>query len=74
MNVSPLVTICASALGVVFLVMIFAFIRGSRGLRAYIVTRVLLTIPMVFILVTVVFLVTRCPASWGRAAARWHGS
>lgn len=59
MNVSPLVTICASALGVVFLVMIFAFIRGSRGLRAYIVTRVLLTIPMVFILVTVVFFVMR---------------
>src|SRR5690554_4257733 len=59
MEISPLIGICASALGVVFLVLVYAFIRGSRGLRAYIVMRALLTIPMVLILVTVIFFVMR---------------
>lgn len=59
MEFSPLTGICASALGVVLLVIFYAFIRGSRGLRAYIVMRSLLTIPMVLILVTVIFFVMR---------------
>lgn len=59
MDISPLAGICVSALGVVFLVLVYAFIRGSRGLRAYIVMRALLTIPMVLILVTVIFFVMR---------------
>ncbi len=59
MELSPLTGICASALGAVFLVLVYAFIRGSKGLRAYIVARVLLTIPMVLILVSVIFFVMR---------------
>lgn len=59
MEISPLIGICISALGVVFVVLLYAFIRGSRGLRAYIVMRALLTIPMVLILVTVIFFVMR---------------
>lgn len=59
MNISPLTGICASSLSVVFLIIVYAFIRGSRGLRAYIIMRTLLTIPMVFILVTVIFFVMR---------------
>ena len=59
MAISPLTGICLSSLGVVFLFIVYAFLRGSSGLRSYIVTRVLLTIPMVFILVTVIFFVMR---------------
>ena len=59
MEISPLTGICASSLGVVLLVLAYAFIRGSRGLRAYIVMRALLTIPMVLILVSVIFFVMR---------------
>jgi peptide/nickel transport system permease protein len=59
MNVSPLAGICLGSLGVALLFVIYAFLRGSSGLRTYIVTRVLLTVPMVFILVSVIFLVMR---------------
>lgn len=59
MSVSPLAGICAGSLGIAFLLVIFAFLRGSKGLRSYIVTRILLTLPMVFILVTVIFFVMR---------------
>jgi peptide/nickel transport system permease protein len=59
MELSPLTGICASSLGAVLLVLAYAFFRGSRGLRAYIVMRVLLTIPMVLILVSVIFFVMR---------------
>ena len=59
MEFSPLTGICAGSLGLVVLVIIYAFFRGSRGLRSYIVTRTLLTIPMVFILVSVIFFVMR---------------
>jgi len=59
MEISPLGGICASALLVLFVVLAYAFARGSAGLRTYIVTRVLLTIPMVFILMTVIFFVMR---------------
>lgn len=37
----------------------YVFLRGSSGLRSYISTRVLLTIPMILILATVVFFVMR---------------
>ena len=47
-------------LGVPALVgVIYVFVRGSSGLRRYIVTRVALTVPMVFVLATLVFLVMR---------------
>lgn len=41
------------------LALVYVFLRGSPGLRRYVVTRILLTIPMVFILATLVFLVLR---------------
>jgi peptide/nickel transport system permease protein len=56
---SPLAGICLSTLGLVLLVVLFAFLRGSSGLRSYILTRVALTLPMVFILVSVIFFVMR---------------
>jgi peptide/nickel transport system permease protein len=59
MNVSPLAGICVSSLLVAFGFLVYAFVRGSPGLRSYIVTRVGLTLPMVFILVTVIFFVMR---------------
>lgn len=59
MNVSPLAGICVGSLGIAFLFVIYAFLRGSKGLRSFIITRVLLTLPMVFILVTVIFFVMR---------------
>jgi len=59
MTVSPLAGVCFSSLGLALLFMIYAFLRGSRGLRSYIVTRVLLTLPMVLILVTIIFFVMR---------------
>ncbi len=39
--------------------LVYIFIRGSTGLRRYILTRLGLTIPMVFILASMVFLVMR---------------
>lgn len=59
MNFSPLTGICFGSLLVAFGFIIFAFFRGSPGLRSYILTRVLLTLPMVLILVTVIFIVMR---------------
>ncbi|MBN1121634.1 MAG: ABC transporter permease [Anaerolineae bacterium] len=59
MHISPLTGICASSLGVALLLIVYAFVRGSKGLRSYIVTRVLLTLPMVLILVSVIFFVMR---------------
>ena len=38
---------------------IYIFIRGSSGLRRYTLTRIGLTLPMVFILATMVFLILR---------------
>ena len=37
------------------LALVYIFLRGSSGLRRYIITRIILTVPMVFILATVVF-------------------
>lgn len=59
MELSPLAGICASSLLVVLAFVAYAFLRGSAGLRSYIVTRLLLTLPMVFILVSVIFFVLR---------------
>ncbi|MGD8814757.1 MAG: ABC transporter permease [Anaerolineales bacterium] len=56
---SPLSGICLGSLAIAFGFIIYAFLRGSPGLRSYIVARVVLTLPMVFILVTVIFLVMR---------------
>jgi peptide/nickel transport system permease protein len=39
------------------LLLSYVFIRGSTGLRRYILTRIVLTLPMVFILATLVFFV-----------------
>ncbi|MGB8214555.1 MAG: ABC transporter permease [Anaerolineales bacterium] len=41
------------------LLLAYVFIRGSTGLRRYILTRIVLTLPMVFILGTMVFVVMR---------------
>ena len=37
----------------------YMFMRGSTGLRRYILTRIVLTLPMVFILATLVFFIMR---------------
>ncbi len=39
--------------------LLYVFVRGSAGLRRYVITRLILTIPMVFILASLVFLVLR---------------
>jgi peptide/nickel transport system permease protein len=39
--------------------LVFIFVRGSSGLRRFILTRVVLTLPMVFILGSLVFLIMR---------------
>jgi peptide/nickel transport system permease protein len=59
MNYSPLSGICLGSLAIALLFIVFAFLRGSAGLRSYILTRVALTLPMAFILVTVIFFVMR---------------
>jgi peptide/nickel transport system permease protein len=41
------------------ILLVFVYIRGSTGLRRFILTRIVLTIPMVFILGTVVFFILR---------------
>ncbi len=56
---SPLAGICLSSLLVVGMFVLYAFVRGSAGLRSYILTRLLLTLPMVFILLTMIFFVMR---------------
>jgi len=54
------ITLIALLIGVpAFLLLTYVFIHGSAGLRHYILTRVGLTLPMVFILATLVFFVMR---------------
>jgi hypothetical protein len=56
-----------SPLGLIFLIigvpsalgLAYIFTRGSPGLRKYILTRIALTLPMIFILATVIFFVLR---------------
>lgn len=52
-------TICGSAFFFAGLFLIYAIITGSPSLRRYIITRTLLTIPMIFILITTIFFVMR---------------
>jgi len=59
MDLSPLAGICLGSIGLAVIFIIFAFFRGSAGMRSYILTRVVLTIPMVLILVSVIFFVMR---------------
>ncbi len=56
---SPLLVVCGGAGGIGFVLLMFAFSRGSQSLRRYIITRLLLTIPMVLILSSVVFFIMR---------------
>ncbi len=52
------ITLIALIIGVPALVLLaYVFITGSVGLRRYIVTRIIMTLPMVFILGSVVFLI-----------------
>ena len=41
------------------LLMGYVFVRGSTGLRRYMLTRIGLTVPMIFILATLVFFILR---------------
>lgn len=52
-------TLCFSGLAVVIAFIGYALLTGSRSLRNYIVTRLLLTVPTVWLLVTLVFVVMR---------------
>jgi peptide/nickel transport system permease protein len=57
--VSP-ITLIALIVGIpAILLLVYIFVRGSTGLRRYILTRIGLTLPMVFILATLVFFVLR---------------
>ena len=50
----------AIIIGVPALILLaYVFIRGSVGLRRYILTRIVMTLPMVFILGSLVFLIMR---------------
>lgn len=54
------ITLLAIIIGIpALLLLAFVFIRGSTGLRRYILTRIALTLPMVFILGSLVFLILR---------------
>lgn len=54
------ITLIALIIGVPALILLtYIFVRGSTGLRRYILTRIGLTLPMVFILATLVFFVMR---------------
>jgi peptide/nickel transport system permease protein len=57
--VSP-IAIIALIIGIPALIgLIYLFVTGSTGLRRFILTRVVLTLPMVFILATMVFIIMR---------------
>jgi peptide/nickel transport system permease protein len=56
----PPIAILALVIGIpAILLLAYVFIKGSTGLRKYILTRVLLTLPMVFILGSLVFFIMR---------------
>ena len=52
-------SLCIGSFGLIGLFLLYAIAKGSPSLRSFIITRVLLTVPMVWILVTVVFLFMR---------------
>jgi peptide/nickel transport system permease protein len=57
--VSP-IAILALLIGIPSLLLLtYVFVRGSTGLRRYILTRIGLTLPMIFILATMVFFILR---------------
>ncbi len=52
------ITLIALIVGIPALILLaYVFIRGSTGLRRYILTRIVMTLPMVFILGSLVFLI-----------------
>jgi peptide/nickel transport system permease protein len=54
------ITLIALIIGIPALALLaYVFIRGSTGLRRYILTRIVMTLPMVFILGSLVFLIMR---------------
>jgi peptide/nickel transport system permease protein len=54
------IALIALIIGIPALILLaYVFITGSMGLRRYILTRIVLTLPMVFILGTMVFLIMR---------------
>ncbi len=54
------IAIIALIIGVPSIILLaYVFVRGSTGLRRYILTRIVLTVPMVFILGSMVFLILR---------------
>jgi peptide/nickel transport system permease protein len=56
----PPITLLALIIGIPCLILLaYVFIRGSTGLRKYILTRIALTLPMVFILGSLVFFILR---------------
>jgi len=55
--VSPIALIGLAIAVPAVLLLVYVFVRGSPGLRRYILTRIGLTLPMVFILATLVFFV-----------------
>ena len=62
------IAIIALIIGIPALIgLIYIFVTGSTGLRRFIVTRTVLTVPMVFILATLVFFIMRSvkePDAW----------
>jgi hypothetical protein len=69
---SPLALI-ALIVGIPSLIgLVYIFLKGSTGLRRYILTRIALTLPMIFTLATLVFSscvscpVTRSHQPWGQ--------
>ncbi|MEN6408457.1 MAG: ABC transporter permease [Anaerolineaceae bacterium] len=56
----PPIALLALLIGIpAILLLLYVFVRGSTGLRRYILTRIGLTIPMVFILGSLVFFIMR---------------
>ncbi len=54
------IAIIALIIGIPSLLLLaYVFVRGSTGLRRYILTRIVLTLPMIFILATMVFFILR---------------
>ncbi len=54
------IAISALIIGIPSLLLLtYVFVRGSMGLRRYILTRIALTLPMIFILATMVFFIMR---------------
>ncbi len=54
------IAIIALIIGIpALLLLVYVFARGSTGLRRYILTRIALTLPMIFILATMVFFILR---------------